>query len=215
MTENVPTFSGIAFSYRDALKIVLHDGKTGIRERGGKDVTEFKNVPRHVLVVATICNYLGKLCGLSKEELSVLTAAGILHDADKKIELNPESFTSQEISSFEERLRKFDKAFAISAVTKDNYLETSGAEVDRLTLSQRILYYADMIVSWDQIVTYDERVAELRGREDNRASDEHWRMEIPFGKEIEADIFRRLPSQIQEVIGHPAAIPEFLKEALN
>ena len=197
--------------YREQMEVVLREGKTIASLRNGE---AFKMVPQHIKKVLTISDTLGHWVGLPENELVNLDKTAALHDADKRLEVRPDEFTEEEKLNLEKALTKAGLDKELLKVTKEKFIDENYDKVDILTLPQMILYYADMLVSWNNIVNFEERIDESKTRRPE-LSESFFERELEFGKKIEARIFSALPEDIKTQIGKPEQIPDFLKLTLE
>lgn len=203
-------FIQLARRYPKPLDIVFDYGLT--RGKYLNEKREFRTTPRHTLVVATICNTLGSLTGLETDKQEVLNVTAILHDADKRLELRPNEFTPEQKAELMQQIESHAD-HDLLLVTKEEFVKDHKNNVDALPLSQMLLYYADMIVSWDKITPFRERIAESRTRRPE-LSDEFFDTELKFGAEIEERIFKMLPEEVRIKIETPDQIPIYLISTL-
>jgi hypothetical protein len=196
--------------YRPQMEVTLREGKTIASLRKGE---EFMIVPQHCKKVLTICNLLGTWVGLPNESQENLNKTAALHDDDKRLEYRPDEFSQEEKIKLEESSIKAGLDKELLSATKGKFIEENINNVDNLTFPQMILYYADMLVSWKNIVRFEDRMKESKGR--NGISEEFFNMEVEFGKKVEKRIFEALPNVIKNEIGTPEQIPDFVKEVLE
>ncbi len=205
-SEYKSPFYSIALQYREQVGVILKEGKTSRPLRNG---SEFKTTPRHTVVVATICNELGSLIGLDQKTQNKLNITAVLHDADKRLEHRPKEFNGLEKLRLNWKMNGLHLDKDLLQATKEKFVERNQNNMDNLSLPQMILYYSDMIVSWDRIMKFDDRIAESIQRRPDLPED-FFAMEIKFGHEIERKIFNQLPTEVQKQIESPEMIPQFL-----
>jgi hypothetical protein len=208
--EQTATHSGyffnIALKYREQVEAILREGKTIASLRDGE---AFMTVPYHCIIVASICDSLGKMTGLDGNTQENLNKTAILHDADKRLEIKPNEFSENEKAKLQEKLTTVGLDKKLLPVTKEKFVEDNKNNVGNLSLPQMILYYADMLVSWRKIVPFKDRIEESASRRPD-LPDEFFETELAFGKAIEKRIFDKLPDDIREQIKTPDQIPNFL-----
>lgn len=197
--------------YREQIEVILREGKTIYSLRNGD---EFKSVPEHSKKVLTITDTLGKWIGLPCEEQETLNRTAALHDADKRLEKRPDEFTKVEKKNLEDALTRAGLDRDLLNATKEKFVVANIDNIDSLTYSQMILYYADMIVCWDQIVPFEDRLNESISRRVNYPGVSYSK-ELEFGKNIEKRIFSLLPEKVKDKVGTPEKIPSFLKSVLE
>lgn len=204
-------FMKMARRYPKPLDIVFDSGLT--RGKYLNEKKEFRTTPRHTLVVATICDTLGGLIKLPADKQEVLNVTAILHDADKRLELRPDEFTPEQKSELIQQIGSHAD-HDLLLVTKEAFVNQNKDNVGNIPLSEMLLYYADMIVSWDKITPFRERIAESRTRRPDLPN-EFFDTEIKFGSEVEERIFKMLPEEVRIKIETPDQIPNYLIDTLS
>lgn len=197
--------------YREQIEVILREGKTIYSLRNGD---EFKSVPEHSKKVLTITDTLGKWIGLPCEEQEILNRTAALHDADKRLEKRPDEFTEVEKKNLEDALTRAGLDRDLLNATKEKFVVANIDNIDSLTYSQMILYYADMIVSWNNIVSLEDRISESKGRRQD-LPESFFETELKFGKNVENRIFNTLPEDIKTKIGKPEQMPYYLRLTLE
>lgn len=207
--RRISPFQAMAVKYRRVIWAGMDLGLTAHRHLDAE--RNFKTTPRHELVVATICDTLGRSIGLDSATQEQLNRTALVHDADKKFEYRPEEFTPQQKAVLERFMDSRERD--LITATKEKFVEDHKDSIDTVSLPQMILYYADMIVAWDQITPFRERIAESRTRRTHLPS-EFFDTELKFGEAIEQKLFDKLPDDIQQKIGEPSQIPNYLMRFL-
>lgn len=161
-----------------------------------------ENIREHCKVVSDICQFLaGKL--IEKGEkiyLELVKASAILHDLDKIKTLKTRDHTIEAYNFLK------DKFPEVADVVRAHRYGNAKNLIENGTWEEKLVYYADKLVTHDKIVTFDERVEDLKLRYGSVSKDS---MEfivngIPYIKEIEKNIF--------DIIGFK---PEELKERME
>jgi hypothetical protein len=208
--QQASPFLKLALKYRSVVKAGLEHGLTSKRRLDAEG--NFRAVGRHELVVAAVCDTLGRAIGLDEATQDTLNTTALVHDVNKKFEYRPHEFTSEQSTALGEFIQSQDGD--LMAATKEKFVDEHKDNIDALSLPQMLLYYADMIVSWDRITPFRDRIAESRARRPE-LSDEFFDTEIRFGESIQQRIFDRLPDKMKEKIGDPSQIPHYLIESLK
>jgi len=207
--RSVSPFFKIARKYFPLIKVGMELGLTANRHLDEKK--NFRATPRHELVVATICDTLGRSLGLDSATQEQLNRTALVHDADKKLEIRPKEFIPQQTAVLERFMASRDRD--LIAATKEQFVKDYKDKIDVISLPQMLLYYADMLVSWDQITTLKDRIAKSRSRRPE-LSDEFFDTELKFGKAVEQQIFDKLPEDMKQKIGEPSQMPNYLMSVL-
>ena len=149
-----------------------------------------ENIVAHTLEVNRVAMFLAKKLKEKGEEinLGLVDAASLLHDLDKHMTLNEDSGHGKKAAEILESL-----GFAEVAPIVRKHITTAVLHSPLKTWEEKLVYYADMRVKGNKIVTVEERFEYLReryGKMSEKAMREINKAE-PIVKEIEKEILSK------------------------
>lgn len=125
---------------------------------------EWRRVIAHQLVEAEVCDVLGEQLGLSEKERIDLYLAARIHDIDKKIEIERKAWSDkaqkEQYKIKESILRNAGYSEEVISLTKATGWDALPDFLSerQLTVSEKIIHYADDIVSENKIVLLRQRI---------------------------------------------------------
>ena len=163
------------------------------REKCFKLLKEYKvpeNIVAHILQVNRVAMFLAKKLKEKGEKinLELVDAASLLHDLDKHMTFNEDSGHGEKAAEILESL-----GFAEVAPIVRKHITTTVLRSPLKTWEEKLVYYADMRVKGNKIVTVEERFEYLReryGKKSEKAMQEINKAE-PLVKEIENEILSK------------------------
>ena len=174
MKEDIPESSFENARLKQVLDLALHQHRDAAKLLLHKDLGlngDWRNVSSHCLNVAFIGDELSRALQLSDEERAMIVSTLIVHDALKRIDINPGQQLSQDQIAqskvqYENTVQLFDPDGLIrSALSEDN------AHLDTLTLPQSVARLADNLSMEDTICPLSERLEEVRRRRESKGQD--------------------------------------------
>jgi hypothetical protein len=187
----------------------------GEPREGHEDI--WKNVAEHCFTQAKGCRIVGVALGLSNESISNLEYAAMIHDWDKKFQMDGlkrinSCVTSGEISpqqAGEEKYYFFDRSekhsalglrnnnipeIVIQIASTDGHPALERVSDPASTLEERIFHYLGSITDGDAIVPLDQRI-------DNLETKPAYALMNEFGRKLDWKNGRTL-YQMQREVGH-------------
>ena len=187
--------------------------------QGGKLVEDWANVARHCLIQAMAAEVIADFLGFEEQTKRRLASVALVHDWRKRLEIRPMDFTDEEIAQADELLAAAKPdAVLMRATTTEFLLCVQNGEATFLELIQ---FYLDDITKHDQIVPFEERVADAAARTPNPDQAIAAKLQRPFW-EVELDVGHRIERMLFEIlrarhvhIESPKLIPELILTEIN
>ena len=181
---------------------------------GGKLVRRWANVRRHCLIQAMAAEVMADLLGLEEQIKRRLASVAVAHDWKKRLDLCPSDFSKDENDRAIELERKanLDKEL-MDALTPQFLLRVRNRKAMFLQLVQ---FYLDDITQNDQIVPFDDRVAEAEKRIPDpepavtgKLNQRYWDVEREVGHQVERMLFEILKAR-HVPVASAKKIPELI-----
>lgn len=165
-------FKDYSFAHMPEMRMLFRDGALWSKDKWG-------SAARHSFVVGVVANQLAEMTQQDPEVVKEATVVGLIHDHNKRKEIEVISKAKKEGKSVVEAISQAslgsegvlkDRGYASSigplswlADEKVYDLErkVDAGDIDPVTM---LLYYADGITSGSDIVSVDQRMAGLRSR---------------------------------------------------
>ncbi|MEK7112452.1 MAG: hypothetical protein AAB875_03930 [Patescibacteria group bacterium] len=192
--------------------------------RGGKlhKKDQWRNVVEHCLVQVAVADSISDLLELPQEEKADLIKVAACHDWEKRLQKYPNDFTEEDKAQAKIFLKKVNPEQNLIHATGPDFLEKflKGES----TFLERLQCYIDGIVLESDIVEYDIRLDETKKRylelRDNskleaKLGGQFFEKERELDNHTAQEIFEKLPHNIQEKIGEPKNIPNFIRQRIE
>ena len=178
-----------------------------LHSRGG--ITgEWSNVSDHCIIEAAIAEHLSGMLNLTLTEARRLCRAALAHDWDKRLERTGTPANTACI----EGMHDADVDWQLVRVTHPDQIHRIEELAKKAVLStEEILFYIDNICKGSEVVTLEERLADVqhRGGLNGASADRELRVSL----DIEKKIIDHLVLQ-KIVIPPELSLPAFLKKAV-
>lgn len=219
-------FSDLALRYLSLIK--LHRGSghlpslknlspeqiaANVEQSGQKD---WSNVVRHCLAEAGAVDALALELGFSAEDRDNLIRAAILHDFDKRVEIETLRANKENQTAVVEKMKLISREVLLEKGVKPEIVEIIDeigdvdiTQKDNISLSQKILFYIDNITDGQNLVAVKSKHANLVKRYPKLAS------EGVFDKWVSAT--ESVQKEIAEKIGlaNPEELPNFILQKVK
>jgi hypothetical protein len=128
---------------------------------------EWKNVATHCLNVGRALHVLGDMLGLSHEDREKIVHVGLVHDWNKRLQKNPESFTDQEKKEAEAHVKKILDTYdpdglLLRSTEPEGLARLEGSEASDLEHYIRLIDLSTMPMG---VVPTKQRIDNLRKRQ--------------------------------------------------
>ncbi|HUW21479.1 MAG TPA: hypothetical protein VMW41_02305 [Candidatus Bathyarchaeia archaeon] len=228
-----------ALSHKDVFRIHQEAGLLGLKKRGSR---EFRNVAEHCLVAGIFADILCELAGMGQTERNRVVKAAILHDWNKRDEVNKLSRILIDKSKMKGYARLSLRDIEEIKTTQAEFLRGNGveAEIIRLsqanipetdegpqTLTEKIVWFVDAMLYDTEPVAVSQRMSQsqkptwdytenIRIARNQRISEAYRaRYRGRSLLEVQQALAPKVSADIAEAVGYqgePAFLPEFLRE---
>ncbi|TSC84961.1 MAG: Uncharacterized protein G01um101413_345 [Parcubacteria group bacterium Gr01-1014_13] len=130
-----------------------------VKNIGSSGQEDWSNVIRHCLAEAGAADALSDLLGLSEEDKKTLIQAAILHDFDKRLEIETIRGQSGKVSEASEKFKSVSKETLRKNGIKPEIIDIIGSiadidilEKENVSLLQKMMFYIDNITEGTNLV---------------------------------------------------------------
>lgn len=181
----------------------------------------WRDVVKHQAVQFRAIGELADMLGLSLEEKEKISKVALVHDWDKRMEINPKDFTHEEKEEIQSLIKKVDPDSVLMDATKKGFMPR--AILQEPSFLEYLQFYVDIITMGGEIVSVDTRIDELEKRRPELNEDlvlkkdlkgrPFWDVAREVGYKAQEMIFQRLKKNGVE-IDKPSQIPSLIKARL-
>ncbi len=177
----------------------------------------WSNVVRHCLVEAVAAEVMSENLHLSEKETRDLVQAAVLHDFYKRQEMellkekgaSAENLMAAEEESAEILTEKKINPFVIKLTDSVGLTKIDRMKESDVTISEKVMFYIDMITNNDDIVNLRDRVAALPARYPAIAATGIYPILLKASQEIEAELAQKIGLE------NPEELPNYIKTKIN
>lgn len=187
------------------MRLLFREGK--LSPKSG----DWNNVINHDLVQAAAGEIVTAALNLPDEQAGLLFRTILIHDWEKRHDIKPEHFSEEEWKRAKELAAQIDYDPSVLAAADPGFHDRIIA--GETTLLQRLQFYLDDISKGEQIVSLEERIAELSARRPD-LDEEFWKKELLAGKIVERELFSKLRGKGVN-IDQPEDIPSWINFELQ
>lgn len=161
-------FAKFVLSHRMEMHQLQKGGILGL----GKESRGWRNVAEHCILAAVMASTLGRLVGLSQNELTQLVHVALIHDWDKR-KSKEATLKSQAVSSSGlVQIESYSDRLIQSEATKHGWLRVTGndwRDIDQWELPEKILRFVDSSIGQTDdgktdIINWQSRIDNLAER---------------------------------------------------
>lgn len=185
-----PHFKLLARRYEAQMRLTIEGGKLVDRDGWGE-------VARHCLIQAAAIHAFTPHLGLERYDTERMAAVAICHDWAKRLEKQPNDFSEAEKERAKELLRAAKPNRELMDALEPRFLvRVVNSEA---TMVELIQFYIDDIARGEQIVSLDERLADLEARRPDVAPEVARELGRPYW-EAEREIAYRVEKMLAAIL---------------
>lgn len=193
-------FDNLAQKHLPEMRLLFRGGKLWEKE-------SWRNVVEHSLVVVATALEISDLLELNEQDKEKLIKAAACHDWNKRLQIEPEDFDSEDKEKAQGFLKKTNPDKNLLAATSRGFVERFS--IEKTNFLEKVIHYVDAIVFETEISQFRSRF-ERSGSKYKDLSAEFWSKNIEITSEIEKEIFEVLKSKSVQ-INSPGEIPDLIR----
>ncbi len=226
-TERRRYFTDLALRYLSLIKLHRESGhlpslknlspeqiEANVESSGQKD---WSSVIRHCLAEAGAVDAMARMLNFSKEDKENLIKAAILHDFDKRVEIEAMRANKENPVAAVEKVKLIGREILKNNGVKPEIIEIIGGiadldiiHKDNVSLSQKILFYVDNITEGTNLVSVKDRHAALVKRYPKIMVEggpyDNW---VSSTEEVQKELAEKIG------LTNPAELPEFILQKVK
>ena len=172
------------------------------------------NIVRHCLIEAAAMEVIADELNLSTKDKDKLVLAGLVHDFYKRQELELIIKEGDSTTSLEKAEEESAQILLRHKIDPDVVKITDAIGITKLdrikdpscTLSEKIMFYIDSITKHDEIVSLEDKVAELPSRYPDIAKTGIYPVYLKVAQGVEAELAAKMGLE------NPAGLPSYIKQ---